>query len=116
MLRTTLRGLFIGACGLLAGMAPLQAAPAEPVGQSMSAFNDIVTVNSQKQTIAARVSNATVTRAAHRGGHDRDSALRARNSFGADQWRGGLRGELVGGTFALPYYNYCIGRPGDQNC
>jgi hypothetical protein len=116
MLRKTLRGLFIGACGLLAGMAPLQAAPAEPVRQSISAFNDIVTANSQKQTIAAGLSNATFTRAARRGGHDRDSALRARNSFGADQWRGGLRGELVGGTFALPYHNYCIGHPGDQNC
>jgi hypothetical protein len=108
------KGVFIGAFAILAGMAALQAVPAESAAPSMSAFSENVTAKSQKQTIAA--SNATVVRDAPWGGYSRDSARRARNSFGADQTRGGFPDELVGGTFAWPYYNYCVRHWGDQNC
>jgi hypothetical protein len=95
MSRRTLPGLFIGACGILAEMAALQATPAESAPKSMSAFSDNVTVNSQKRTVAERLSTPTIARGAARDSHDRDSALRARNSFEADQTRAGFPGELA---------------------
>lgn len=117
MSRKTLPGLFIGALGVLAGVAALQAARAEPAPPSISATSDTAMSNSQiKHALAAAISNTTVSRGATRGGNGGDSARRARNSFGAVHMGGGLPGDLVGGGFAWPYYNYCMRHPGDQNC
>jgi hypothetical protein len=107
--RTTLTRFSIGALGVLMGLAALQAARAEPFPPQMSAINDSARVNS-------RSSNIAVARRARSGGDGGDFAGRARNSFGADHMDTRLRGDLVGGSFAWPYYNYCMRHPGDQNC
>jgi hypothetical protein len=112
--RTTLTRFSIGALGVLMGVAALQAARAEPVPPKMSAINDSATVNSQMKRTLAAISNIAVARRARSGG--RDYAGRARNSFSADHMDSRLRGDLVGGSFAWPYYNYCMRHPGDQNC
>ena len=110
MSRKSFPGLAMSALGVLAGSAALQAARAEPALKP--AISDNATANSQKkQALAAAISNAAVARGARRGGDSGDAARRARNSFGADMGSG-----LVGGSFAWPYYSYCMRHPGDQNC
>jgi hypothetical protein len=110
--RKSFPGLAMAALGVLAGVAALQAARAEPASPLKPAISDNATANSQKkQTLAAAISNAAVARGARRGGDGRDAARRARDSFGADMGSG-----LVGGSFAWPYYSYCMRHPGDQNC
>jgi hypothetical protein len=110
--RKSFPGLVMTALGVLAGSVALQAARAESASPLMPAISDNATANSQKkQTLAAAISNAAVARGGRRGGDGGDGARRARNSFGADMGSG-----LVGGSFAWPYYNYCMRHPGDQNC
>jgi hypothetical protein len=101
----------MSALGVLAGLAALQAARAEPASPLKPAISDNATANSRKkQTLTAAISNAAVARGTRRGGDGADAARRARDSFGADVGSG-----LVGGSFAWPYYNYCMRHP-DQNC
>ena len=111
MSRKSFPGLVMTALGVLAGEAALQAACAEPASPLKPAISDNTANSQKKQTLAAAISNAAVARGGRRGGDGGDGARRARNSFGADMGSG-----LVGGSFAWPYYSYCMRHPGDQNC
>jgi hypothetical protein len=93
-----------------------QGARAEPAPSLRAAISDDVTRYSQmEQTPADAILNITFARGARRGGDRGGSARRARSGSGDGHMGSGF-GDLVGGNFALPYFNYCARRPGDQNC
>jgi hypothetical protein len=120
MLRKHPPGLFIGALGVVAGVAALQAARAEQAASLGPATIGVPTANSQvkQQTLAAAVSNTAFGRGAS-GGDVGGSARRARSGSRHGHMGGDLHG-FVGGNFIpwpfYPYYNYCGHHPADQNC
>lgn len=97
---------------VLVGLAAPQTARAEPAPSLKPAITHYATANSQmEQTLAAAISITAFAPRAPRGGNGR-----ARSGFGDAYMGSDLRGDLVGGSFAWPYYNYCTRHPGDRNC
>lgn len=117
MLRKHLPGLSIGALGVVAGVAALQTARAEPAASLRPAITGYPTANSQvkQQTLAA---NTAFGHGAS-GGDVGSSGRRARSGIHHGHLGGDLHG-FVGGNFIpwpfYPYYNYCAHHPADQNC
>jgi hypothetical protein len=100
-----------------AGFAAISTAYAEGAPLPMQrAIREHAVANSQIEQTVSAISNTARARRARRGVDGEGSARRVRRAFGDAHMSGGFPGDLVGGTIAWPYFNYCRRHNGDPNC
>ena len=88
---------------------------AEPDPSLGAAIDDnAIRYSQMEQTLAS--ANTLFARGARKGGYGGGSAGHARSASSDGQMDSSFPGDLLGGNFAWPYFNYCRRHPGDQNC
>jgi hypothetical protein len=101
----------------LAGFAAISTAYAEGAPLPMQrAIREHAVANSQIDQTVSAISNTARARRARRGVDGGGSARRVRRAFGDAHMSSGFPGDLVGGTVAWPYFNYCSRHNADPNC
>jgi hypothetical protein len=118
MPRKTLPTLSMSALLAFAGFAAISTACAEGAAFPMQpAIREHAVANSQmEQMVFSAISNTALARRARRGGDGGGAARRVRSAFGDGHMGSGFPGDLVGGIFAWPYFNYCRRHLADPNC
>jgi hypothetical protein len=108
MPRKPLPTLSMSALLTFAGFAAISTACAEVAALPMQP------AHSQMEKTVGAISNTALARRAHRSVDRGDFARR--RAFGDGHMSSGFPGDLVGGTFAWPYFNYCRRHHADANC
>jgi hypothetical protein len=99
-----------------AGLAAISTAYAEGAPLPMQrAIREHAVANSQIEKTVSTISNTARARRA-RSGVDGGGSARVRRAFGDAHMSSGFPGDLVGGPFAWPYFNYCRHHNADPNC
>jgi hypothetical protein len=117
MPRKPLPTLPMSALLAFAGFAAISTACAEGAPlPTQRAIREHAAANSQMEQAVSTISNTARTRRARKGVDGGGSARRVRRAFGDAHMSSGFPGDLVGGTFAWPYFNYCRRHNADPNC
>jgi hypothetical protein len=80
------------------------------------AIREHAVAKSQMDQRVSAISNTVLARRAHSGVDGGSSARHVRRAFGNGHMSSGFADDLVGGTFAWPYFNYCRRHNADPNC
>jgi hypothetical protein len=117
MPRKSLPLLSMSALLAFAGFAAISTACAEGAALPMQpAIRKHAVANSQMEQTVSAISNTARARRARSSVDGGGSARRVRRAFGDAHMSSGFPGDLVGGAFAWPYFNYCGRHNADPNC
>jgi hypothetical protein len=117
MPRRSVPTLSLSALLAFVGFAAISIACAEGAPLPMQrAIREHAAANLQMEQTVSAISNTARARRARRGVDGGGSARRVRRAFGDAHMSSGFPGDLVGGTFAWPYFNYCRRHNADPNC